>query len=78
MTTDYKKWQEFSDKYDSDGDEKEMKLQVPLEHVSPEHLASGKVDPKDITMSCGTPMDRAAFEEYCARRGIKPKTVKMG
>jgi hypothetical protein len=75
--TDYQKWEAFSSQYDSDGDEKNLNLQVPLEHVSDSHLVSGKVDPKDITMSCGKPMTREEFERYCSTRGIQPKIMKQ-
>lgn len=74
MATDYSKWESFAAKYDSDGDEMDLTMKVPVDHVSAEHLAS-KVRPEDITMACGKPMTRAEFEEYCSKRGIKPKVM---
>ena len=74
MATDYAKWEKFASGYDSDGDEMEMSLKVPIDSVSDNHLAQ-QVRPEDITMACGKPMTRSEFEAYCSQRGIKPKVM---
>ena len=66
----YCKWDTWSDEYDSDGDEMEMNLKVPLDDVSAEYLKS--IDFNDVSAECGKPMTQEEFDAYRHTRDTAP------
>jgi hypothetical protein len=68
--SDYEKWQNWSKEYDSDGENVDLNIKIPLEHVNPAYLADS-VDLSQVTAECGRPMTQAEFDLYRARAPTK-------
>jgi hypothetical protein len=72
---DYSKWEKWSTKYDTDGEEVDLNLKIPLKDVSQEYLNSGQVDLSQVTAECGLPMSQAEFDAYRAKNASQTPIV---
>jgi len=69
--SDYTKWHNWSKDYDSDGENVDLNIKIPLKDVNPAYLNSGSVDLSQVTAECGRPMTQAEFDLYRTRASSK-------
>jgi hypothetical protein len=75
MSIDYSNWENWCNLYDSDGDELDLNLKIPLDDVSTQFLE--KSDLKNISAECGKPMTQVEFDNYMKTRDNNPTILKV-